>query len=491
MQDRDGLDELLRKSECLSCLDAESLDLVKQQMVPVSCEPQEDLFREGQGGDCMYVIESGEFSVIKQAEDGTPVEVAVLGPGELIGEMSLFDASPRSATVRSRQGGRLWRLDRRNFQRLLEGNPRMAGALLASMGRRLREETREIAKLRSGRIDRRLKIAFFDSKPYTERAFTEVNDDRFAMKFFQPRLTSDTISLAAGFRVICAFVNDDLGAASVEELKRLGVELIAMRCAGYNNVDLAACDKQHISVVRVPAYSPCAVAEHATALMMALNRHIHRAHARVREGNFSLNGLVGFDMCGKPAGVIGTGRIGKCAVDILLGFGCNVLAHDLLPNEQLVGREAFSYVPLDELFRRSDIITLHVPLTPRTHHIINAQAIAKMKTGIMLINTSRGGLVDTKALIDALKTGKVGSAGLDVYEEESEYFFEDFSDNVIADDVLARLLTFNNVMITSHQGFLTAEALTNIARTTLDSVIEWRQGKRGTELTYGVCPKCE
>ncbi len=343
----------------------------------------------------------------------------------------------------------------------------------------------------SDQTDQPLKVAFFDTKPYTQEAFEKANDGQLKLKFYQPRLSEDTASLADGYPVICAFVNDDLSADVIQRLADAGVGMIAMRCAGYNNVDLNACSDNDISVARVPAYSPHAVAEHALALMLTLNRKIHRAHFRVREGNFSLNGLVGFDMHGKTVGVVGTGKIGATLVGILLGLGCNVLGYDKFPDDELAKTEGFQYVEMDDLLGRSDIVSLHVPLMPETHHIIDADDLAQMKRGAMLINTSRGGLLDTQALIDALKTGQVGSAGLDVYEEESEYFFEDFSNEVITDDQLARLLAFNNVIVTSHQGFLTAEALHNIAQTTLNNISEWHSGKREEQLTNGVCPHCE
>jgi len=336
-----------------------------------------------------------------------------------------------------------------------------------------------------------LRVAVFDTKPYLEQILAERNRQGLALTFFEHRLTRDTAMSAEGFQVLCAFVSDVLDAAVVERVSALGVELVALRCAGYNNVDLAACEKHGLSVARVPAYSPHSVAEHSIALMLALNRRIARAHNRVREGNFSLDGLLGFELHGKTAGVVGTGRIGRCTVDILLGFGCRILAYDKVQHEDLAGRAEVEYVDLDRLFRESDVISLYVPLLPETYHLINADTIAKMKPGVMVINTSRGGLVDTTALIEGLKSGRIGSAGLDVYEEESEYFFEDFSDAIITDDLLARLLTFNNVLVTSHQAFFTREALANIADTTFENIREFQEGKRGPELTNGVCAKCE
>jgi len=335
----------------------------------------------------------------------------------------------------------------------------------------------------------RPRIAVFDTKKFTRETLDERNRYGYNLTYYEHRLTPDTTASAIGFNIICAFVNDDIGAITVERLHEAGIELIAMRAAGYNNVDLAACDALGISVVRVPAYSPASVAEHSAALMLALNRKIPRAHNRVREGNFALDGLVGFEMRGKTVGIVGTGRIGRCAIDIMVGFGCRVLGYDVYP-DQTLERPGFTYTDLDTLLRESDIISLYLPLLPDTEHLIDAKAIAKMKPGVMLINTSRGALIDTPALIRGLKSGHVGSAGLDVYEEESNYFFEDLSAEVITDDVLARLLTFPNVLITSHQAFLTREALINIADTTFENIREYELGKRGRELTNGVCIHC-
>lgn len=329
----------------------------------------------------------------------------------------------------------------------------------------------------------RLKVAMFDARSYDIRSFEQRNHGRFAIHPIEAALSPDTVLAAAGFKVACIFVNDRCDEAVVKTFASLGVELIALRCAGFNNVDLQACREHRISVVRVPAYSPYAVAEHSVALMLMLNRKLHHAYARNRAGDFVLDGLTGFDMRGKTVGVVGTGRIGQCLIDIVLGFGCRVLAFDNFPNEEIASRERVSYVDLNQLLSGSDIVSLHVPLFPETHHLIDASAIARMKDGVMIVNTSRGGLVDTRALINGLKSGRVGSAGLDVYEEEAGIFFHDMSDKVLTDDVLARLMTFNNVVVTSHQAYLTEEALTNIADTTLASIQEYVEGKRGKELT--------
>ncbi len=331
------------------------------------------------------------------------------------------------------------------------------------------------------------KIAFFDAKPYDQKSFTEINRDfGFDISYFDAKLNAQTCNLAAGFAGVCAFVNDDINARVIESLVQNGVEIIGLRCAGYNNIDFkAAFEKIH--VVRVPAYSPYAVAEHAVAMMLTLNRKTHKAYLRTREGNFSINGLLGFDMFGKTAGIIGTGKIAKCLIAILKGFGMKILAYDHKPDEVYAASTGLQYVTLEELYAASDIVSLHCPLTSETSHMINRAAIDQMKPGVMIINTGRGKLIDTVALIDGLKSGHIGSAGLDVYEEESDYFFEDKSAELITDDVLARLLTFPNVLVTSHQAFFTGEALRNIAETTLTNFKEYFAGGY---LANEICYRC-
>jgi D-lactate dehydrogenase len=332
------------------------------------------------------------------------------------------------------------------------------------------------------------KIAFFDAKPYDIESFNEINSEyNFSIKYFKFHLTSDNIVLAQGYNAIVIFVNDTINADMILKLKEFGVQLIALRSSGFNNVDLRAALNK-IRVVRVPAYSPNAVAEHTVALMLTLNRKIHRAYFRTRDTNFALNGLLGFDMNGKTAGVIGTGRIGKVLVRILSGFGMEVLVNDKFPDKKFESETGCKYVPLNEIFSKSDIISLNCPLTRETEYMINADAISAMKKGVMLINTGRGKLIKTSDLVEGLKSGQIGSAGLDVYEEESQYFFEDLSDRVLGDDVLARLLTFNNVIITSHQGFFTREALHNIAETTLKNIDDFFSGRK---LENEVCFNCQ
>jgi D-lactate dehydrogenase len=332
------------------------------------------------------------------------------------------------------------------------------------------------------------RVIFYDAKPYDQNSFDQANEAyQFEIKYLKGHLNSNTASLSQGYKAVCAFVNDSLDKQTLQILKDGGTELIALRSAGYNNVDLkAAYGNMH--VVRVPAYSPHAVAEHAMALILSLNRKTHRAYYRTRDRNFAINGLLGFDMYEKTLGVIGTGKIGKCLIEIALGFGMKVNAYDKHPDEDFAKEKGFSYVSLKDLYRTSDVISLHCPLTKETYHMINEDSIRQMKQGVLLINTSRGKIIETESLIKGLKERQIGSAGLDVYEEESEYFFEDFSSDVIGDDNLARLLTFPNVLITSHQGFFTQEALSSIARTTLENIKEFYEGGY---LKNEICYRCD
>ncbi len=322
-----------------------------------------------------------------------------------------------------------------------------------------------------------MQVAVFSTKAYDRACLEAANVAHgHELTFFEPRLTRTTSTLAAGFPAICVFVNDQVDATVLHDLVQQGTRVIALRCAGFNNVDLAVAHELGVTIVRVPAYSPHAVAEHTVGLILALNRKIYRAYARVREGNFSLDGLLGFDLCHRTIGIVGTGRIGIIVAQILRGFGCNLLAHDLVPNPTCT-ELGVQYVPLEALYAQADIVTLHAPLTPETYHMIDASALEQMRPGVMVINTSRGALIDTRAVIQALKSGKIGYLGLDVYEEEAELFFEDLSSQMIQDDVFSRLLTFPNVIITGHQAFFTAEALQNIAETTLANITAFERGQ--------------
>ena len=311
-------------------------------------------------------------------------------------------------------------------------------------------------------------ISFYDTKPYDKKYFNIINEQYgFTINYFETKLSARTAKLAEGSDAVCAFVNDDVSAPTIDALNKLGIKIIAMRCAGYNNVDIRYA-QDTIPVVRVPAYSPHAVAEHAMALLLTLNRRIHKAFLRTRDFNFSLNGLTGFDLYGKTVGVVGTGKIGSAFIDICRGFGMKVLAYDVFPN-----LDGVEYVDMETLLKRADLISLHCPLTPSTRHIINAKSIDKMKKGVFIVNTSRGALIDSEALLYGLLNEKLGGACLDVYEEESDLFYEDNSATIVKDDILSRLICLPNVIVTSHQGFLTGEALTNIASTTLENISEF------------------
>ncbi len=329
-----------------------------------------------------------------------------------------------------------------------------------------------------------MKTILFSSKPYDRRSFLEMNARHgHELTFLEPRLTPETAVLAAGAPAVCVFVNDEVDSAVIEQMAASGTRLIALRSAGFNHVDLTAAARLGVTVARVPAYSPHAVAEFTAGLILALNRRTYRSYTRVREGNFALEGLLGFDLNGRTVGIVGTGRIGAVVARIMTGFGCRVLATDRAVNADCEAM-GVSYVPLTVLFAESDIVTLHCPLFPETYHLIDSEAIGRMKRGVMLINTSRGALVDATAVIAGLKSGAIGYLGLDVYEEEADLFFEDLSGRVIQDDVFARLLTFPNVVITGHQAFFTAEALSAIAETTLSNITAFERGEQsGNEVT--------
>jgi D-lactate dehydrogenase len=321
-----------------------------------------------------------------------------------------------------------------------------------------------------------MKIAFFSTKSYDKTFFTKVNEvEKHDLSFFEPSLTKETALLAKGHEAVCVFVNDKVDAEVLDRLSQLGIKLIALRCAGFNNVDLPYAAKCHIKVVRVPAYSPESVAEHAVALILTLNRKTHKAYNRVREGNFSLERLTGFELHGKVVGVIGTGKIGAAFCSIMHGFGCKVIAYDPYPNPELE-KKGIMYTQLEKIFTESDIISLHCPFTPETKHIINAAAIELMKPSVMLINTGRGALIDTPAIISALKKQTIDYLGIDVYEHEDKLFFKDLSETVIEDEMISRLISFPNVLVTAHQAFLTETALEQIAEITLSSVSSFAKG---------------
>jgi len=330
-----------------------------------------------------------------------------------------------------------------------------------------------------------MKIAFFDAKPYDRESFGKIADEKnLKIKYFETKLSEDTVELAHGYDAVCVFVNDIVNKNVIDRLCELGIKVVALRCAGFNNVDMKyAFGKTH--VLRVPAYSPYAVAEHAMAMLLTSIRRIHKAYIRTKDFNFSLSGMTGFDLHGKTMGVIGTGKIGRVFIDICRGFGMRVLAYDKYPVQEIADGENVRYVEKDELFANSDIISLHCPLTEETYHVIDANSLEKCKNGVIIINTSRGALVDSEALLESIKSRHVGAACLDVYEEESELFFEDFSGHIVEDDTLARLISMPNVIVTSHQAFLTEEALGNIAETTVNNIIGFfENGQCPNELCY-------
>ncbi len=329
----------------------------------------------------------------------------------------------------------------------------------------------------------KIRIAFFDSKEYDIASFNKVNEksdakDRFEIKYFETKLSEDTVNLAKGFDAVCVFVNDTISRKVIDQLLSYNVRLVALRCAGYNNVDIKYAEGK-ICIVRVPSYSPYAVAEHAMALLLTSIRRIHKAYIRTRDFNFSLNGLTGFDLHGKTVGVVGTGKIGCVFADICKGFGMNVLAYDKFP----AADSGLNYVSLEEIWKQSDIISFHCPLTEETKYLVNKETISRMKKGVVLINTSRGALIDSEALLEGIKERKIGAACLDVYEEESDLFFHDFSGHIVADDTLARLISMPNVIVTSHQAFLTNEALTNIAETTFENIRKFFSEANGQNST--------
>jgi len=411
-----------------------------------------------------------------------------LNPGEVSGALHFFTQDPAPADlVVAKDGTEILRSTSQEFRAVLSANPDITNAYIAFLNRKVRKGMNVIAQVAnpdSGKV----RVAFFDAKPYMKEAFTKINKNtkyQFAITWLDVKLSQESAMLASGHQVVCVFVNDKVNAAVVDSLKSSGVELVALRCAGYDNVDLKKVIEAGLSITRVPAYSPYAVAEFAIGLMLTLNRKYHKACQRVKDFNFSLNGLVGFDMRGKTVGVFGTGKIGFFTIEILFGFGCKVLAVDLYQNEDLK-KKGVKYVEKDELLSKSDIITIHAPLLDSTKHWLDGPALAKCKPGVMIVNTSRGPLIDTEALLEAILSGKVGSAGLDVLEGEDQFFFENMENESIKNNTLVRLIACHNVVITSHQAFLTQEALENIADSTLSSVAEFATGKRGDKLTNTV-----
>lgn len=437
----------------------------------------EVLFREGAHATHLYLVMAGEIRVTRRRHDGTEIEVHRLRPGDYAGVTSLLTDQARSATLTAVGAVTCWLIAREDLQGLVARHPPLSAAIMRYLSRRFRSESGAVAELRSQGNDGRIRVAVFDSKSYDRDALGRRCPDGIVLHHLEPRLARDTAALAAGFPVVCAFVNDHLDHDTLSTLAAGGTRLVAMRCAGYNNVDLQAARDHGITVVRVPAYSPHAVAEHALALLLTLNRRIHRAFNRVREGNFTLDRLVGVDLHDRTAGILGVGKIGRCMVRICRGLGMRVLGWDAYPNLDFAAETGMEFVDKERVFAESHVISLHAPLLPATHHLVDEAAIARMRPGAILINTSRGGLIDTEALLAGLRRGTIGGAGLDVYEEEAGYFFEDHSGTVITDDALVRLISYPNVIVTSHQAFLTEEALANIADTTFENIRQFLAGE--------------
>jgi D-lactate dehydrogenase len=488
MTTQQALEEFLSSgAELLEGLPTEVVRLFAKEVERRQLNHGELLFREGEPGRFMFIVERGALEVLKGLQEGRASLLRVMLPGEAGGLTSMAEPKTRSATLRARGPVSVLTVSRDRFLMLLDGLPELRRGLLAELSRKVRDKTARIAAL-TGDGDRlATPVLVYDAKPYDRDALDEAAGEDLELHYLEAKLQPATSELARGFAVVCAFVNDDLGADSLHRLASGGTGLVAMRCSGFNNVDLKAASELGITVVRVPSYSPEAVAEHTVALILALNRKIHRAYNRVREGNFSLTGLVGFNLHGRTAGIVGLGAIGRALAANLRGFGMEVLASDPALDDSTASDLGVAAVDLETLLGRADVVSLHAPLMPATHHLLDRKKIAAMKPGAMLINTSRGGLVDTAALIDALKSGRLGAAGLDVYEEESEYFFEDRSGTVIKDDLLARLMTFPNVIVTSHQAFLTHEALQEIATTTVSSIRDFIAGR---ELRHRVSTGC-
>lgn len=422
------------------------------------------LFCEGEASDGLYLLVAGDLTASRRSAGGKERAVRHLGPGELTGITGMFIDKPHAATLRADSDCHLLFLPTKSAHRLVQEHGDLGASLIRALSLRYRKDTA------APEDDGRPLVAVYDTKPYDRESLERHCPAGIALRFIEARLDANTARLAEGCRATVAFVNDHIDAVAIGQLHRAGVGLLAMRCAGYNNVDLEAARAVGMAVTRVPAYSPHAVAEHAMALLLTLNRKTHRAWARVREGDFQLTGLVGFDLHGKTMAVLGTGAIGRCLVHIARGFGMEVVGWDIHPDGDFAAATNLRYLSLDDCLKAADVVSLHAPLTPDTHHLIDAKAIRRMGAHAILINTSRGGLVDTEALIAALTEGRLAGAGLDVYEEEADYFFEDHRDRPLRDETLSRLISLPNSLVTSHQAFLTREALDNIASTTFASI---------------------
>lgn len=476
-------------------LQKQDLEIIARNLEIVDHKKGDIIMKEGEQDGYLYLVHTGSVDIFKtsaaEKSEHEEVKLLTIGTGGYIGAGSMLEGTPHSATVIAAEPTKTFRLAAATFKNIIQTNPNVSMTLMKNLSTELRQFRSQLVHVVSGAANHNPKVAFFDFKPHEQPFFAaEIakleQTHKFDTVFFPVKLNKDTVKLAQGCVAVCVFVNDDVNGEVVANLSVLGVKMIALRCAGFNNVDLKVAQALNISVARVPAYSPYAVAEHAVALLMAINRKIPQGYNRYKQGNFSLNNLVGFDLHGKTVGVIGTGKIGQIFVKIMLGFGCKVLLYDVYKCKELEELENCKYVEVDEVLMNSKVISLHVPLLPTTKYMINAESIAKMQKGAILINTSRGQLIKTPDLIEALKTGHIGGAGLDVYEDEQSIFFEDHSGDIMTDDVLSRLMTFPNVIVTGHQAFLTEEALVAISQTTMTNIGEYLDGKQGKQLTNAV-----
>lgn len=499
--------ELLERLELKWSLPGDVVQGISERMVRQEMADGDHVYDQGAVDNHLYVVDSGKVEVKMKihvdgdSNDGVKeVTVKTLSRGDTSGFYSMLENRPHGATLVCRGHVTLYKLKREDFDALLAKYPNFSRGLLKSLSAKLQLVRKDYIGLTlqsdgaptSPKVSQEsdigsLRICMFDAKPYWKPVVHEQlkRFPNLSISMKNTRLNEETAFLAAGHDAVCCFVNDKISEPVLFILGELGVRLILLRCAGFNNLNLQACDKLGITAARVPAYSPNAVAEHAVALIMALNRKVHVAYNRVRDGNFRLQGLCGFDMYGKTVGILGTGKIGRCFARIMHGFGCKILCYDVHQSLELEKYDC-RYVSLDEVLAQSDIVSLHLPLNEDTDKIINSEKLAIMKQGSILINTSRGGLIHTGDLIDSLKNQHLGGAGLDVFENESGYFFEDWSNKTIVDDELTRLISFKNVIITSHQAFLTHEALGNIIGTTFENATEFLSGKRMHELTNSV-----
>ncbi|KAJ3112894.1 hypothetical protein HK100_002163 [Physocladia obscura] len=496
--------QILAQTKLFPGLDADQLAAVASKTTFVKLAAGEKFCEEGDNNaKNMFIILTGAADVFKAGAGGDSVKLISLHAREYIGE-SLLEGLPINATVVASQETTALKLNSEEFKSIITQHPAIAESLLKGLAKELRSFRTVLARAVSlstssntptpTSTERVVRLAVFDFMKHErvsfERAVADFRaslahtDTDLKVSYFEVKLDATTVRLAAGCDAVCIFVNDSANAAVLTLLAQQGVRLVALRCAGFDMIDLKAAAALDLQVARVPAYSPYAVAEFAVTLALGLNRKIVTASGRVKSGNFSLAGLVGFDLHGKTVGVIGTGKIGQCFIKIMQGFGCKILCYDAYPSKDVATWENCTYVTLDELYAQSRVISLHAPLLPETKYMINSKSIAKMVKGVLLINTSRGGLVNTQDLIEGLKSGQVGGAGLDVYENEKALYFEDHSDNVMEDDAYARLTTFPNVLVTGHQAFLTEEALDKIGSVTMDNVRQCLfEGKVGKELT--------